>query len=52
MRWLKDQHPELRGLMITATPWNNRREDVINIGTLFLNIDDIPNDRNYNNICS
>lgn len=47
MRWLKDQHPELRGLMITATPWNNRREDVINIGTLFLNIDDIPNDRNY-----
>lgn len=39
--------PNVKGLMITATPWNNEREDVINIGSLFLNIDAIPQDRKY-----
>ena len=47
MMILKKANPDLKGLLLTATPWNNRREDVINIGTLFLDIDAIPNDRNY-----
>ncbi|UUE17209.1 phospholipase D-like domain-containing protein [Leuconostoc mesenteroides] len=37
----------VRGLLLTATPWNNSRKDVLNLGSLFLNIDDIPNDRQY-----
>ncbi|MBS7688786.1 type III restriction endonuclease subunit R [Limosilactobacillus fermentum] len=46
-RSLKEQQPKVKGLMLTATPWNNKREDVINIGTLFMDMDGIPNDRNY-----
>lgn len=37
----------IKGLLLTATPWNNSRKDVLNLGGLFLNIDDIPNDRQY-----
>lgn len=37
----------IRGLLLTATPWNNSRKDVLNLGSLFLNIDGIPNDRTY-----
>lgn len=37
----------IQGLLLTATPWNNKREDVINLGCLFLNIDKIPSDRSY-----
>ena len=44
---MKQANPKMKGLMMTATPWNNQREDVINIGSLFLNIDAIPNDRLY-----
>lgn len=44
---MKQSNPKMKGLMLTATPWNNQREDVINIGSLFLNIDAIPNDRSY-----
>lgn len=44
---LKENNPDIRGLMLTATPWNNRREDVINIGMLFLDIEKVPNDREY-----
>lgn len=44
---MKRENPSLKGLMLTATPWNNQREDVINIGSLFLNVDAIPNDRSY-----
>lgn len=44
---MKQSNPKMKGLMLTATPWNNQREDVINIGALFLNIDAIPNDRSY-----
>lgn len=44
---MKQSNPKMKGLMMTATPWNNQREDVINIGSLFLNIDAIPNDRLY-----
>lgn len=47
MRYFKHCHPQTKGLMMTATPWNNRREDVINIGMLFINPNSIPNDRNY-----
>ena len=45
--YMKANNPQLKGLMLTATPWNNQREDVINIGSLFLNVDAIPNDRRY-----
>lgn len=38
---------KIKGLILTATPWNNRREDVINIGSLFLEVDGIPLDRTY-----
>ena len=37
----------MKGIMLTATPWNNKREDVINIGSLFLEVDNIPLDRTY-----
>lgn len=47
MRAFKERNPELKGLMLTATPWNNKRDDVLNIGMLFLNVDSIPNDREY-----
>lgn len=38
---------KIKGLLLTATPWNNSREDVINLGSLFLSIEDIPQDRMY-----
>nr|WP_236671919.1 helicase-related protein [Enterococcus sp. BWB1-3] len=38
---------ELRGLLMTATPWNNSREDVIRLGTLFLNSEKIDLGRQY-----
>lgn len=38
---------KIRGLLLTATPWNNSRKDVLNLGSLFLNVEDIPNDRTY-----
>lgn len=44
---IKRNHPETKGLMMTATPWNNRREDVLNIGLLFMNMNGIPADRAY-----
>lgn len=44
---MKAANPQMKGLMLTATPWNNQREDVINIGSLFLNVDAIPNNRTY-----
>lgn len=37
----------LQALLLTATPWNNSRNDVLNIGTMFLNTTNIPNDRLY-----
>ena len=39
----------MKGLILTATPWNNRREDVINIGSLFLDVENIPANRAYRN---
>lgn len=47
MRALREANPNSKGLMMTATPWNNRREDVINIGMLFMNPNQVPNDREY-----
>lgn len=37
----------IRGLLLTATPWNNSREDVIRLGLLFLNVLKVPSDRQY-----
>lgn len=47
MYHLREGNPGIKGLLLTATPWNNRREDVVNLGVLFLNQDAIPNDREY-----
>lgn len=44
---IKQGTPGVKGLMLTATPWNNSRNDVLNIGSLFLNVDQIPQDRSY-----
>ncbi len=38
---------KIKGLMLTATPWNNSRKDVLNLGSLFLDIDSIPTNRHY-----
>lgn len=38
---------EIRGLLITATPWNNAREDVVRMGALFLNGRKVKEDRQY-----
>lgn len=45
--YMRQNNPKVKGLLLTATPWNNAREDVINIGSLFLKVDAIPNDRKY-----
>ena len=45
--FMRQCNPNVKGLLLTATPWNNAREDVINIGSLFLKVDAIPNDRKY-----
>lgn len=45
--YMKQCNPNVKGLLLTATPWNNAREDVINIGSLFLKVNAIPNDRKY-----
>lgn len=37
----------LRGLLLTATPWNNSREYVIRLGLLFLNMAKVPTSRQY-----
>lgn len=44
---IKRKFPDTKGLMLTATPWNNRRDDVLNIGLLFMNLDGVPADRTY-----
>ncbi|WP_455445007.1 helicase-related protein [Streptococcus salivarius] len=49
---LVDQHSQnlgkkIKGLMVTATPWNNSRKDVLNLGSLFLDIESIPSNRHY-----
>lgn len=43
------QSRTIRGLLLTATPWNNSREDVIRLGLLFLNLQKVPNQRQYYN---
>lgn len=43
------QSRTLRGLLLTATPWNNSREDVIRLGLLFLNLQKVPTQRPYYN---
>lgn len=41
------QSRTIRGLLLTATPWNNSREDIVRLGLLFLNSKCIPYDRKY-----
>lgn len=43
----ENQGRTIRGLLLTATPWNNSREDVIRLGLLFLNIQKVPTSRQY-----
>ncbi|MGT2737394.1 helicase-related protein [Streptococcus orisratti] len=43
----QSQGRTLRGLLLTATPWNNSREDVIRLGLLLLNIQKVPQERQY-----
>ncbi|MDT2661214.1 phospholipase D-like domain-containing protein [Enterococcus hulanensis] len=38
---------DIYGLLLTATPWNNSREDVIRLGTLFLNNEKIEKEKAY-----
>src|SRR5699024_4693423 len=33
---------KIKGLLLTATPWNNSRSDVFNLGRLFLRVKNIP----------
>lgn len=48
LQYVFDQsHERIKGLLLTATPWNNSREDVLNLGSLFLRTDQIPADRAY-----
>lgn len=51
LEYIKEQaqrtNRSIRGLLLTATPWNNSRRDVLNLGSLFLNVDNIPDDRTY-----
>lgn len=35
------------GLLLTATPWNNARSDVFNIGRLFLRRENVPSETPY-----
>ncbi|HEY0221206.1 MAG TPA: helicase-related protein [Lactovum miscens] len=46
------QSRTMRGLLLTATPWNNSREDVIRLGLLFLNLEKVPTSRQYYNYVS
>lgn len=38
---------KIKGLLLTATPWNNSRSDVFNLGRLFLRAENIPTERPY-----
>jgi superfamily II DNA or RNA helicase/HKD family nuclease len=38
---------QIKGLLLTATPWNNSRSDVFNLGRIFLNIKNIPSQTPY-----
>ncbi len=37
----------MKGLLLTATPWNNARSDVFNLGRLFLDVKNIPTETAY-----
>lgn len=36
-----------KGLLLTATPWNNSRSDIFNLGRLFLSIRNVPSFSDY-----
>ncbi|MCK9222063.1 MAG: phospholipase D-like domain-containing protein [Limnochordia bacterium] len=48
LTYIKAQsHKNVRGLLLTATPWNNARSDVFNIGRLFLDKKSVPPQKPY-----
>lgn len=44
---LKHATEPIMGLMLTATPWNNSRRDVFNLGRLFLQSEKVPLSKAY-----
>mgnify|MGYP003773415873 CR=1 FL=1 len=38
----------IKGLLLTATPWNNARTDIFNLGRLFLDVQRVAGSRSYN----
>lgn len=48
LTFIKAHSPKnVRGLLLTATPWNNSRSDVFNLGRLFLNRGAVTNQSPY-----
>lgn len=47
LQQVTELYPDIMGLMLTATPYNNSRRDVYNIGRLFLKSEKVPSDRPY-----
>lgn len=48
LAFIKAHSPKnVRGLLLTATPWNNSRSDVFNLGRLFLNRGAVTNQSPY-----
>ncbi|MFB8426312.1 phospholipase D-like domain-containing protein [Priestia megaterium] len=44
----KEEGLVIKGLLLTATPWNNSRSDIFNLGTLFLDCHRVSGSRAYN----
>jgi superfamily II DNA or RNA helicase/HKD family nuclease len=44
----EDQQKNIKGLILTATPWNNSRIDVFNLGRLFLDASKVSGASTYN----
>lgn len=46
--FIKERSPQkVKGLLLTATPWNNSRSDVFNLGRLFLSVKNIHAETPY-----
>ena len=44
---LANSQAPIKGLLLTATPWNNSRVDVFHLGRLFLDIEKVSNGKKY-----
>jgi HKD family nuclease len=44
---MKHASQPISGLLLTATPWNNNRKDIFNLGRLFLQPEKVPAGRPY-----